>query len=164
MKPTLYLETTVPSYYTSRPARDVIILAHQEITRTWWERRLPLFDAYVSEMVIEEVSGGDPEAARQRLAVLAGFPILRTTSDIEDLAATYLADLMLPGKAARDATHLAFACSYEIDYLVTWNCAHIANAEIRSRLIDLNSAGKRKTPTICTPRELMGMEDTEDVG
>ena len=163
MKPKLYLETSVPSYYTSRLSRDVVVLAHQEVTRLWWERRLPLFDVYVSELVIEEVRDGDPEAAGRRLDVLAGFPVLRTTSDIENLAATYLTDLTLPGKAVRDATHLAFACSYDIDYLVTWNCAHIANAEIRRHLIDLNAVGKCKTPTICTPRELMGMEDIENV-
>ena len=162
MKPTLYLETSVPSYYTSRPVRDIVILAHQEITRTWWERRLPLFDAYISEMVLEEVTRGDSEAARQRLGVLAGFPVLKTTPDVEDLAATYMTELMLPGKAMIDAFHLAFACSYEIDYLVTWNCAHIANAEIHRRLIALNAAAGRRTPTTCTPQELMGMEEIEN--
>ena len=163
MKPTLYLETSVPSYYTSRPVRDIVILAHQEITRRWWERRLPLFDVYISEMVLEEAGRGDSEAARQRLDLLAGFPVLDATRDIEDLAATYLADLKLPGKAASDAIHLAFACSYEIDYLVTWNCAHIANAEIRRRLTAINAAIGRQTPIICTPEELMGMEEIENV-
>src|SRR5215471_16803480 len=79
MKPTLYLETTIPSYYTARPVRDVIVLAHQEITRTWWEHRLPLFDVYVSPVVLEEARQGDPEPARRRLQVLASFPVLEAT-------------------------------------------------------------------------------------
>ena len=163
MKPTLYLETTIPSYYTSRPTRDIVVLAHQEITRTWWEHRLPLFDAYVSPVVLEEVRQGDPEAARRRLEVLGNFPVLEATPVIESLAATYMADLMLPGKALRDAAHLAFACGYELDYLVTWNCAHIANAEVRRRLVGVNAVNGRQTPIISTPEELMGMEDIEYV-
>lgn len=163
MKPKLYLETSVPSYYTSRLSRDVVVLAQQEITRIWWERRLPLFDTYVSELVLDEVGRGDPDAARRRLDALTDFLVLKTTPDIEALAATYMTNLTLPSKALLDAFHLAFACSYDIDYLVTWNCTHIANAEIRRQLIDFNAAGKRKTPIICTPQELMGMEGIENV-
>ena len=79
MKSTLYLETTIASYYTARPVRNVIVLAHQEITRTWWEHRLPLFDVYVSPVVLEEARQGDPEPARRRLEVLASFPVLEAT-------------------------------------------------------------------------------------
>jgi hypothetical protein len=163
MKPTLYLETTIPSYYTARPVRDVIVLAHQEITRTWWEHRLPLFDVYISPVVLEEARQGDPEPARRRLEVLASFPVLEATPAIESLAATYMTQLALPGKALRDAAHLAFACGYELDYLLTWNCAHIANAEIRRRLMAMNAASGRQTPIICTPEELMGAEDADHV-
>jgi hypothetical protein len=163
MKPTLYLETTIPSYYTARPVRDVIVLAHQEITRTWWEHRLPLFDVYISPVVLEEARQGDPEPARRRLEVLATFPVLEATPAIESLAATYMTQLTLPGKALRDAAHLAFACGYELDYLVTWNCTHIANAEIRRRLLAINATIGRQTPIICTPEELMGAEETAHV-
>lgn len=163
MKPTLYLETTIPSYYTARPVRDVIVIAHQEITRTWWEHRLPLFEVYISSVVLEEARQGDPEPARRRLEVLAGFPVLDATPAIESLAAMYMTHLTLPGKALRDAAHLAFACGYEMDYLVTWNCTHIANAEIRRRLMAINAAMGRQTPIICTPEELMGTEETDHV-
>jgi hypothetical protein len=159
MPPTLYLETTIPSYYTARPVRDVIVLAHQEITRTWWEQRLPVFDVYISPVVLEEARQGDPVAAQKRLEVLASFPVLEATSAIERLAETYMTQLALPGKALRDAAHLAFACGHELDYLVTWNCAHIANAELRRRLMALNAALGLQTPIICTPEELMGVEE-----
>ena len=93
MKPTLYLETTVPSYYTARPGRDVIVLAHQEITRMWWEQRLSAFEIYISPVVLEEARQGDQEAARKRLNVLAPFSVLEATSAIERLAETYIAIL-----------------------------------------------------------------------
>lgn len=159
MKPTLYLETTIPSYYTARLVRDVIILAHQEITRIWWEQRLPLFDTYVSAVVLEEARQGDPEAARRRMEALAGFPILEATAEIERLAEGYMTRLDRPTKALRDAAHLAFACAHQLDYLLTWNCAHIANAEFRRRLVDINVGLGLETPTICTPEELMGTEE-----
>ena len=98
MKPTYCSWTTIPSYYTARPVRDVIVLAHQEITRTWWEHRLSLFDVYVSPVVLEEARQGDPEPARRRLEVLASFPVLEATPAIESLAATYMTQLALPGK------------------------------------------------------------------
>lgn len=158
MKPTLYLETTVPSYYTAQPVRDVIVLAHQAITRTWWEQHLARFEVYISPVVLEEVRRGDPEQGRLRLAALAPYPVLEATPAIEHLAQTYLTDLTFPTKALRDAAHLAFACGYELDYLVTWNCTHIANAEIRRRLMAINAALGLQTPIICTPEELMGTE------
>lgn len=159
MKPTLYLETTIPSYYTARPVRDVIVLAHQEITRTWWEQRLQLFDVYISPVVLEEARRGDQVPAQRRLEILASFPVLEVTPAIEHFAEVYMKELALPGKALRDAAHLAFACGYELDYLVTWNCAHIANAEIRRRLMAINAALGLQTPIICNPEELMGLEE-----
>ena len=163
MKQTLYLETTIPSYYTARPVRDVIVLAHQEITRMWWEQRLPMFNIYISPVVLEEARQGDLEAAQRRLEILAPFSVLEVTSAIERLTETYMAQLGLPKKALRDATHLAFACGYELEYLITWNCTHIANAELRRRLIALNATLELQTPIICTPEELMGTEEFDHV-
>jgi len=156
VKPTLYLETTVCSYYTARPVRDVVALAHQEITREWWERRMPLFDVHISPVVLEEARQGDPQAAQRRLDALSAFPVLDATPSIETLARTYITEPGLPGNALRDAAHLAFACGYELHYLVTWNCTHIANAEIRRLLMSVNADLGLQTPIICTPEELMG--------
>ncbi|MBI5528103.1 MAG: type II toxin-antitoxin system VapC family toxin [Deltaproteobacteria bacterium] len=161
MKLSLYVETSVPSYYVSRDSRDVVVLAHQQITRAWWETRLPDFRAFVSPVVLEEARAGDPEQARKRLEVLAGFEILEAGENVERLAARYMAEFKLPGGAIRDAAHLAFACVHEMDFLVTWNCAHIANAEVVRRLAKINAEAGISTPTICTPEELLGMAQEE---
>ena len=158
MKPSLYVETTVPSYYVSRDSRDVVVLAHQQITRIWWRSRLPDFRAYVSPVVLEEAREGDPEQSRKRLEVVSEFEILEAAEAVERLAARYMAEFNLPGSAIRDAAHLAFACVYEMDFLVTWNCAHIANGEVIKRLTRINTAADVVTPTICTPEELLGVE------
>jgi hypothetical protein len=120
---------------------------------------LPLFDVYISPVVLEESRQGDPEVARRRLEALSPFPVLEATPAIERLADTYMTQLALPGKALRDAAHLAFACGYELDYLVTWNCAHIANAELRRHLMAINAVLRLQTPIICTPEELLGPEE-----
>jgi hypothetical protein len=158
MKPSLYIETTVPSYYVSRDSRDVVVLAHQQITRTWWETRLADFRAYVSPVVLAEAREGDPEQARRRMEVLVQFQILEASGVVERLAARYMAEFGLPGSAIRDAAHLAFACVYEMDFLVTWNCAHIANGEVIRHLAQFNTGAGITTPTICTPEELLGVE------
>jgi predicted nucleic acid-binding protein len=121
----------------------------------WWDNRLPLFDVYVSPVVLEEARQGASEPAQRRLEVLATFPVLEETPAIESLAATYMTHLELPGKALRDAAHLAFACAYELDYLLTWNCAHIANAEDerrRGRLSSKERAASRRLRSSIAPR------------
>jgi hypothetical protein len=114
---------------------------------------------YISPIVLEEIRRGDLEQADKRLQVLSAFPVLEATTQVENLAEIYVRELDIPQKAMRDAAHLAFACAYRIDYLVTWNCAHIANAEIRRRLTTVNIRYDIETPVICTPEELMGREE-----
>jgi hypothetical protein len=158
MKPSLYIETTVPSYYVSRDSRDVVVLAHQQITRVWWETRLSAFRAYISPAVLAKAREEDPEQARRRTEILTQFQVLEASEAVEKLAARYVAEFRLRGNALRDAAHLAFACVYEMDFLVTWNCAHIANGEIIKRLMLFNTGAGIATPTICTPEELLGVE------
>ncbi|MGO8703860.1 MAG: type II toxin-antitoxin system VapC family toxin [Candidatus Brocadiia bacterium] len=158
MKPSLYVETTVPSYYVSRDSRDVVVLAHQQITRAWWETRLSDFRPYISSLVLEEAREGDPEQVQRRLQAVGAFKILEAAEAVERLTGRYMAEFSLPRSAIRDAAHIAFACVYAMDFLVTWNCAHIANGEIIKRLTRLNTAAGVPTPTICTPEELLGVE------
>jgi predicted nucleic acid-binding protein len=158
MGPALYLETTVVSYLVARPSRDVVALAHQEITRQWWATRRQAFAIYVSPVVLEEASLGDADQARERLRLLAAYPVLAATEHVEQIAAAYLRELRLPERAIRDAAHLAFACTYAVEYLLTWNCAHIANAEVRRQLLLVNERLGLVTPVICTPEELLGQE------
>jgi hypothetical protein len=159
VKLTVYLETTVPSYYVSCSSRDVLILAHQQVTRDWWTRRLPDFRAFVSPVVLEEARRGDPQLAIKRLEALSGIDVLEATPEVESLAARYANELRLPDAAIRDAAHLAFACVYELDFLVTWNCAHIANGENIRRLAKFNAIAGISTPTICTPEELSAKDE-----
>ena len=155
MKPIVYVETSVVSYYTARPSRDIVVLAHQKITRAWWVRARDRFDLVVSEIVVAEASSGDPVAAEKRLNTIADLPALPLTEHSREVARHYLGALPLPPKAERDAAHLAVACVNAVDYLVTWNCTHIANALLRRRLTETNSALGLATPVICTPEELM---------
>ena len=134
MKSSLYLETTIPSYLTSRPSRDLIIAGHQEITREWWEKRRDTFQLYISQLVVDEVSAGDPVAARERLKALQDLPLLDITPEVTELATGILASGKIPRKAATDAAHIAIAAVHGMDFLVTWNCVHIANAAITKAL------------------------------
>jgi len=156
MKETLYLETTIPSYLTANLSRDVVVLAHQQITHEWWQRAEERYEIHVSELVVTETSRGDPEAARKRLAIVQRFPVLKIEPEAEKLAAVYLQEIPLLGAAARDALHLAVASTTGMDYLVTWNCTHIARGEVKKAVERINDMGEIGTPTICTPEELLG--------
>ena len=125
MKSRLYLETTIPSYLTSRPSRDLIIAGHQQITRDWWEKQGTTFQFYISQLVIDEASAGDPVAARERLRVLQDLPLLDITPEVAELASDILASGKIPRKAATDAAHIAVAAVHAMDFLVTWNCVHM---------------------------------------
>lgn len=155
MKESIYIETSVVSYYVSKPSRDLIVLAHQQITWEWWPKAVKRFNAYISEVVVEEAAAGNKESAEKRLKELKGFSHLELTERVEHIAEIYMEKLSIPPKALRDAAHLAVASVHNIDYLVTWNCVHLANGEIIKRLLKLNEKLKIKTPVICTPEELM---------
>jgi predicted nucleic acid-binding protein len=155
MKARVYLETTIPSYLTAWPSRDLVMAAHQQTTREWWETRRDKFDLFVSQYVIDEASLGDPEAARRRLEILANITLLDPSEDVYSLADAIMGSVPLPPKAATDALHIAIAAVNGMEYLLTWNCAHIANAEFRSgfQWICLNNGFD--PPIICTPEELI---------
>jgi len=161
MKESIYIETTVVSYYTSKPSRDIIVLAHQEITRQWWPMAIRRYNVFISEVVIEEASFGDPEAAKRRLKELKDFPHLEffphleLNDKVEEMAQVYMERLYIPEKSFRDAAHLAVASVHNIDYLVTWNCTHLANGEVIKKLMKINESFCIPTPIICTPEELM---------
>src|SRR5580704_11646807 len=156
MKSRLYLETTIPSYLTSRPSRDLIVAGRQQITRDWWDERRGAFQLYISQLVIDEVGAEDPAAARDRLRVLQDLPLLDITFEVAELAASMLASGTIPGKAATDAAHIAIAAVHGMDFLVTWNCVHIANATIAKSLASICREHACACPVICTPEELMG--------
>ena len=133
MKPKTYLETTVVSYLAASPSRDIVIAGHQEITREWWERR-DRFELFVSEAVVDEARRGDAVVAARRQALLSGIPVLDLGAEVHDLADRLLRIRAVPAKALVDAVHIAVAAVNRIDYLLTWNCRHIANAAIRGKI------------------------------
>jgi predicted nucleic acid-binding protein len=154
MKPSVYLETSVISYAAALPSRDVVVLAHQQITTSWWAER-ERFELFISQAVFAEVSGGDPQAAARRLAVVSGIPVLEVTATASELAERFVQDGVLPPKALIDAVHVATAAVHGIDYLLTWNCTHIANVVIRARFERSCRAVGLQPPLICTPEELV---------
>jgi hypothetical protein len=111
MKSRLYLETTIPSYLTSWPSRDLIVAGHQQVTRDWWEKRRGDFQIYISQLVLDDVGAGDPVAARQRLRVLQSLPLLDIAPEVAELTSGILASRKIPRKAATDAAHIAIAAS-----------------------------------------------------
>jgi predicted nucleic acid-binding protein len=154
LKPKVYLETTVISYLTASPSRDIVQAAHQQLTREWFERRKD-FDLFVSQAVIAEASRGDSGAAARRLAALDDIAILEVTEDASRLAEAFIEQHALPAKAAVDAIHIAVAVVMGMDYVLTWNCTHIANAVIRPKIEDACRQLGYDPPVICTPEELM---------
>jgi hypothetical protein len=152
----VYLETTIPSYLTSRPSRDIIEAARQEITREWWEEHRQLFDLYVSQYVLDEAAGGDPDAARRRQRLLRGIPLLQTGEEVIELGEALLVKSAVPEKAAIDALHVAVATVHQMDVLLTWNCRHLANAERLGLIFRVIRDKGYEPPLICTPEELMG--------
>ena len=157
---TVYVETTIVSYLAAYPSRDLIIAAHQQITRDWWQTAGARFDLYISEAVLEEIRSGDQEAATKRFQLVQSIPVLEQTEDVRSLARHYDKTLGLSGKARADIPHFAFVVSHQMDYLVTWNCSHIANGQMIKRLMRVNTELERPTPLIVTPEEIM--ESLED--
>ncbi len=154
MKYKVYIETTIPSYLTAWPSRDLVKAAQQQATREWWRTR-DRFDLLASQLVIEESSAGDPQAAKERLEALAGIPVLRISKAATALAGRLVERVPLPDKAAADALHIAIAVVGGVNYLLTWNCRHIANAAMRHRIETVCRTEGYEPPVICTPVELM---------
>lgn len=151
----VYIETTVISYLTARPSRDLIMAAHQQITHDWWNSRRTSYELCVSELVLDEAAAGDPQAAQERLLVLQPMLVIETTAEAFELAAALLRAGALPQKAAADALHISIAATKAVPYLLTWNCRHLANASMRPVIEAVCVAQGLKAPIICTPEELM---------
>jgi len=154
MKPKVYLETTIVSYLVASPTPDIIQSAHQQVTRAWWARR-ERFDLFVSRPVLAEAGRGDAAAAARRLEALTGIPVLAVSRGVAALANTLLRTRALPSKARLDAIHVAMAAVNGMDYLLTWNCRHLANAAIRGKIEGACREAGMHPPIICTPEELM---------
>ena len=154
-RPTVYVETTIISYLTAWPSRDLVRAAQQQVTREWWEKRRNDFDLVCSELVEEEAAAGDPTAAAERLKIISTLQFLAAGERAPDLAEELIDALALPGRARADAMHVAIAATNGVDFLLTWNMRHLANAVLRPRIESVCRDKGFEPPTICTPSELM---------
>ena len=152
-KPRAYVETSIVSYLAARPSRDIVLAAHQAVTREWWASRGD-YELYTSQFVLDEAAAGDVKAAKERLSALDEAVLLDVTDDAIGLAEHLVRGGGLPAKARVDALHVAMAAVHGMDFLLTWNCTHIANATLRGRIENICRVAGFEPPVICTPLEL----------
>lgn len=151
----VYIETTVVSYLTARPSRDVVIAGHQQVTHEWWDTCRAGYELCLSQLVLDESAAGDAQAAQDRLTLLRPMLVLETGLDALGLARDLLHAGALPAKAADDALHIAVAATHRARYLLTWNCRHLANATMRPVIESVCISTGFVAPIICTPEELL---------
>ena len=156
MKPTVYIETTVPSYYCDQRVELAGDIAR---TREWWDRERGDYECFISPVVIDELSAGNYPTQVDCLDLIKGLPSLDMNTDVLEVALAYLARKLMPKDPAADAAHLALACYYRMDYLLTWNCRHLANANKARHLEVLNVQLGLGVPRLVTPHLLQPLED-----
>lgn len=155
MPPTVYIETSFISYLVARPSKDARVASNQELTRIWWQTRRQDFDLYVSAVVLGEAQRGDATVAAARVAIARELRLAQVTREALDLAAALVAGAGVPKKANEDALHIAVAAANGLDYLLTWNCTHIANAVTIPRVNAICRSHGMEPPLIYTPQEFM---------
>ena len=157
---TLYIETSIVSYLRHRPSAQVVMAARQLLTHQWWNNERSKYELVVSQYVIDEASAGDPTLAAERLESLDCIPLLPLDAEIARIADEIMTRAILPARARTDALHIAMVSHHRIQYLLTWNCRHIANATILTRIHQLLTDLSIPIPVICTPEEMVN-DDTE---
>ena len=155
MKTRIYIETSIISYLTMRPSRDVVVAGHQAVTVEWWETSRDRFELVASQLVAQEAGTGDPEAAQRRLRALEVVSLLEITDEASALARQLISAGAVPETSLEDALHIAIAVTNGVDYLLTWNCRHLANAAMRTRIDGVCLDAGYGPVVICTPEELL---------
>lgn len=159
---TVYVETSIIRYLRQKPSTQVVLAARQLLTHQWWNDERSHYQLVASQFVIDEASAGDPTLAAERLQLLAGIPLLPLDPVIADIADEIMSRAILPEKARTDALHIATVAHHRIQYLLTWNCRHIANARILPRIHDVLIDLLIPVPVICTPEEMVGNDSEID--
>ena len=154
MKPALYVETSVVSYLTARPSRDIVAAARQQLTEQWWQRR-DEYDLFASPLVLEEAGMGDAEAAAARLHILREIQLVAPAPEADALAERLFREVPFPTRAAADAVHIAVAATAGARFLLTWNFKHIANPVLRERIGQVCRLSGVEPPILCTPEDLL---------
>ena len=153
--PTVYVETTVVGHIAARQQSDIIVAARQLSSRRWWDIR-ERFRLVVSQIVVDECSAGDSFAASERLQLIDGIQVLAVSADARQLADELMTKHGIPETEPRDALHIAISAVNGIQYLLTWNFRHIANAETRATIEQICRDCGYAPPSICSPDELLG--------
>jgi len=161
MRKRVYIETSVISYLVARPSRNIVAAAWQQVTQQWWDGQRARFELFTSELVLAEAGQGDPDAAQRRCEKVKGIPDLEVTDDVVGLAKKLVGEGALPRQAMGDAMHIAVAAVHGIDYLLTWNCRHLDNAERKPLVRSVCAVAGYRCPEICTPQELIGEQDDD---
>ncbi len=162
MSKTVYIETSILGYLTARPTDNLILAANIKVTQDWWDEYRSSLVLYASEIVEDEAAMGDSKIAAQRLNLLQSLTFLDLTEEAVELAQEFLRQSNLPPKASNDALHMALATVYDLDYLLTWNCKHMANAKIQRKLSQISSELGYELPFVCTPYEFIEIEPLGD--
>lgn len=160
MRPTVYLDTTIPSYYVDE--REALRV-HIERTRAWWNEEARQYEVFTSPLVIRELEEGEFPGRTSALELLRDVPLLSPVPRIAEIVEEYLANHLMPRRDGRDAFHLAFASHYKMDYLLTWNCAHLANVNKRKHIAQVNQRLGLFVPVLITPLELVPDSAEEDL-
>ncbi len=155
----VYIETSVISYLVARPSRNIVAAAWQQVTQEWWDEQRARFELFTSALVLAEAAQGDPAAAQKRSDTLESIPDLEITEEVVALAKWLVNEGALPREAMDDAMHVAVAAVHGVDYLLTWNCRHLDNAERKPLVRSVCAAAGYGCPEICTPLELMGEQE-----
>lgn len=151
----VYLETTAIGNIAGRVHPDPVIAARQTITRQWWSTAVARYRLFVSGLVVEECSAGDPSAAAERLVILDGLQLLAAPNESLALATMLVQRNAVPATEPRDAAHIAIAAVNGIDFLATWNFKHILNPEKQHLIEAVCRTAGHEPPTICTPEQLL---------
>jgi hypothetical protein len=159
---TVYIETSIVSYLRQKPRSQLVAATRQLLTHRWWSRERRKYQLIVSQYVIDEASLGDSALARARLSALDGIPLLPHDPEVPRIAREIMAIGVLPPKAQVDALHIASVAHHRLQYLLTWNCKHIANAKILPRIHRVLTGLGISIPIICTPEELLGDDPEND--
>ena len=153
--PSVYVKTTIPSFLVARVSSDGELAFKQAVTRTWWDRHRHRYELVTSEVVLAEAGSGNAAMAAQRLLSMGGVRVLAASPEVDFIASELIRRRLLPAKARLDAVHVAYAAVYQVQFLATWNCRHLANTKIRSAIKALFGELDKHVPVICTLTELM---------
>ena len=158
-KKTVYIESTIPSYATALPSSNILNIVQKAQTLDFWNIR-DTYKLVISQDVLDEISEGDPEAAQRRLDFVKGIELLPELEEIDPLSSLYQTVLGIPERAKIDCSHLAYCVLHRIDYLLTWNCAHLGPV-VQKKMLVYNNNHNLWTPVLITPAALFGIREEE---